>query len=267
MDMNKEIKRLESLYLEKPERVFTMYLNTDPADPDQQGGEWRIHLKNGLQNFEKYLKNDVNKEELANFCLIKDKVEKYMREHELELLKSVVIIATPDESIWFAKRFQVPVESEFFWEEIAKLDQLIALHQDYPRSGIILTQKETIKIIETELGQPLESFYFELDLDTEDWRQHTGPHRAAATVGSGGKSTKRELFNNRFEANRHRWYKSIAAKLDKLAKDHQWEYIYMVGHSEETNDLSESMNKTINHFIEKNMLDKNETHVIKAINN
>ncbi len=51
MNIAKEMKKLESIYLEKPNRVFTMYLNTDPADPEQQGGEWKIHLKNGLKKF------------------------------------------------------------------------------------------------------------------------------------------------------------------------------------------------------------------------
>ncbi|SDC29632.1 hypothetical protein SAMN05421734_10672 [Pelagirhabdus alkalitolerans] len=267
MNMNKEIKRLESLYLEKPERVFSMYLNTDPSDPEQQGGEWRIHLKNGLQRFEKYLKNDGNKDELENFQKVKKKVKDYVAENELDFAKSVVIFATPDDSVWFAEIFQVPVKTEFFWEEIAKVDQLIQLHQDYPKAGIILTQKEAIRVVETELGRPLDDVLYELDLDTEDWRRHTGPHRAQATVGSGGKSKKREQFIARFEANRHRWYKSIAPDLDKLAKDHGWDYIYMMGPSEETHELGEEMNKTINAYIDKNMLDQEESKIItKALN-
>ncbi|WP_440895005.1 VLRF1 family aeRF1-type release factor [Amphibacillus sp. Q70] len=265
MDINKEIKKLESIYLEKPERVFTMYLNTDPADPDQQGGEWRIHLKNGLQQFEKYLKEDGNQAELDNFCKIKNKVKDFMAENELNLAKSVIIFATPDESIWFAELFQVPVTTELYWEEIAKVDQLLNLYHTYPKSGIILTQKEAVKIIETELGSTLDSYYYELDLDTESWKKHTGPHHAQATVSSGGKSVKREQFNKRFEANRHRWYKSIAAKLDKLAKDKNWEYIYMVGNQDETQDLAKEMNKPINTFIDKNMLDENEAKIIKTI--
>ncbi|MBU5595492.1 hypothetical protein KQI76_10045 [Amphibacillus sp. MSJ-3] len=265
MDINKEIKKLESIYLEKPERVFTMYLNTDPADPDQQGGEWRIHLKNGLQQFEKYLIEDGNQAELDNFCKVKKKVKHFMTENELNLAKSVIIFATPDESIWFAKLLQVPVTTEIYWEEIAKVDQLIDLYHNYPKSGVILTQKEAIKIIETELGSIHDSSYYELDLDTENWKKHTGPHQAQATVGSGGKSVKREQFNKRFEANRFRWYKSIAAKLDKLAKDNRWEYIYMVGNQDETQELSKVMTKKVNTFVDKNMLDENEAKVIKII--
>lgn len=266
MDINKEIKKLESIYLEKPERVLTMYLNTDPTDPDQQGGEWRIHLKNSLQQFEKYLNEDGDTAELENFAKIKEKVKNFIGENETNLQKSVIIFATPDDSIWFSEILQVPVETEVYWEEIARLDQLIEINQSHPKSGIIMTQREAIKIIETELGSQLESYYYELDLDTEDWKQHVGPHLAQTTVGSGGKSVKREQFNKRFEANRHRWYKSIGGKLDKLAKDKDWDYIYMIGNQDETKDLAGTMNKQINRFIDKNMLDINEADVIKIIN-
>lgn len=266
MDINKEIKRLESIYLEKPEGVFSMYLNTDPADPDQQGGEWRIHLKNSLQQFEKYLKEDGNSEEIDNFNKVRKKVRDFFGEHETNLQKSVIIFATPDESIWFAEILQVPVETEIHWEKIARVDQLIELNQKHPKSGVIMTQREAIKIIETELGSQLDSYSYELDLDTEDWKKHVGPHRAQTTVGSGGKSLKRERYDKRFEANRYRWYKKIGGKLDKLAKDNGWEYIYMIGNQDETKDLSSTMNKPIDRFIDKNMHDKNEENVFKLIN-
>ncbi|MFG6116964.1 VLRF1 family aeRF1-type release factor [Halobacillus sp. MO56] len=265
MDMNKEIKKLESVYLEKPQRVFSMYLNTDPSDPDQQGGEWKIHLKNGLNNFESYLKEDGDSDEKRNFWAVKEKVENYVHENEQNFAKSLVIFATADDTVWFAERFQMPVETEFHWEETAKLDQLKKMYDQFPKTGIILTQKEAIKILDTELGTLKETQLFELDLDTEDWKQHTGPHRAQPSMGSGGKSTKQEQFQERFEANRYRWYKSLAPKLDKLAKDNQWERIYVVGDKEEAADLTENMNKEINDVVNKNMLDHEEMKVINEV--
>ena len=97
MDINKEIKKLENVYLEKPQRVFSMYLNTDPADPEQQGGKWKLHLKNGLNSFENYLQMDGDSEEKRNYWAVKEMVEKYMHENEQNLAKSVVIFATGDQ--------------------------------------------------------------------------------------------------------------------------------------------------------------------------
>lgn len=265
MDRYKEIKKLENVYLEPPERVFSMYLNTDPADPEQQGGEWKIHLKNGLNSFENYMKADNDTDEKRNFSEIKEKVERYMHDNEQSLAKSVVIFATADNSIWFAEKFQMPVETEIRWEETAKLDQLKEMFRKFPQTGIILTQKNAIKVLDTELGSLKETRLYELDLDTESWKEHTGPHRAQATVGSGGKSTKTEQFEARFDANRNRWYKTIASTLDKMAKDHKWQQIYLVGRKEEADDLADNMNKTITDKVSKNMLEHEEMKIINEV--
>lgn len=87
MDLNKEIKKLENIHLEKPQQVFTMYLNTDPSDPEQQGGEWKIHLKNGLNNFEAYLKEDGDSEEKETFGPSKRRSRLSLKKMNRTLLK------------------------------------------------------------------------------------------------------------------------------------------------------------------------------------
>ncbi|SFJ42233.1 Protein required for attachment to host cells [Halobacillus dabanensis] len=266
MDLNKEIKKLENVHLEKPQKVFTMYLNTDPSDPDQQGGEWKIHLKNGLNNFESYLQEDGDSDEKRNYWAVKEKVEKFIEENEQNFAKSVVLFATGDETIWFAERFQMPVKTEFYWEETPVLDQLKEMQNKFPKTGIVLTQKNEIKLIDAQLGMLKDTQLFELDLDTEDWRQHQGPHRAQPSMGSGGaKTSKRDQFEERFEANRYRWYKSVAPKIDKLAKDYEWERLYLVGDKEELKDLQDNMNKEASDMINKNLLDHEEMHVIEEV--
>ncbi|SET47674.1 hypothetical protein SAMN05216389_11250 [Oceanobacillus limi] len=265
MDMKKVMEKLESVYLEKPHRVFSMYLNTDPADPEQQGGEWKIHLKNGLNRFENYLKADGDVEEQKNFKKIKEKVQQYVHDNELNLSKSIVVFATPNEEIWFAERFQMPVETKFYWEETAKVDQLKEMYQKFPKTGIILTQKEAIKVIDSELGSLKDTKLFELDLDTEDWKEHTGPQNVQASVGLGGSDMKPDEFQQRFEANRYRWYKTIASKLDKLAKDKRWDSIYLVGDKEEAKDLMKNMNKYVTDIVNKNMLDHEEQKVFDVV--
>ncbi|WP_027964361.1 VLRF1 family aeRF1-type release factor [Halalkalibacillus halophilus] len=266
MDLNKEIKRLEAVYAESPDRVFTMYLDTDPASPDNQGGEWKIHLKNGLNNFESYLQEDGDSDEKRNYWKIKEYVENYVEEHQKDFKKSLVIIASSDEQIWFAEKFQMPVESKFYWEEQPQLDQLKEMQNNFPQTGLILTQKNEIKVIDAALGNVNDIQHYELDLDTEDWRLHQGPHRADASMGSGGqKTSKKEQFEQRVEANRYRWYKSLAPKLDKLAKDYGWERIYFVGNKEELDDLEANMNKTADHFVNKNLLDHEEMKVLEEV--
>ncbi|UOQ46998.1 VLRF1 family aeRF1-type release factor [Gracilibacillus caseinilyticus] len=265
MDINKEIKKLEQIYLEKPQRVFTMYLNTDPSDPDQQGGEWKLHLKNGLNSFENYLQEDGDSDEKRNYWAVKEKVEQFMHDNEQELAKSVVIIANADESVWFAHKFQMPVKTEFSWEEQPKLEQLKEMYNQFPETGIILTQKEAIKILDTELGTLKDTKLYEMDLDTEDWREHTGPHGAGVSMGTGGKNNQQEQFESRFEANRYRWYKSIGSTLDKVAKNRNWQHIYIVGKKDEAEDLVHNMSKEVTDIVPKNMLEHEEMKIINEV--
>ncbi len=266
LDLKPLLNKLENYHTEKPNRVFTMYLNTDPADPDQQGGEWRLQLKNGLNNFETYLQEDGDSDEKRNYWAVKEKVQHYINENERNLKKSVIIIATADEDIWFAETLQMPVKTEFFWEEQPQLRQLKELQKSFPKTGIILTQKDQVKYIDAELGTVKDTALYELDLDTEDWRQHQGPHRADSNLGSGGaKTSKKDELAERFEANRARWYKSIAPELDQIAKKHHWERIYLVGPSDEVNDLEQHMNKKVEGKVNKNLLDHEETKVLNEV--
>lgn len=266
MDLNKEIKKLENVHLEKPQKVFTMYLNTDPSDPDQQGGEWKIQLKNGLNNFESYLKEDGDSDEKRNYWAVKEKVEQFIEENEQNFAKSVVLFASGDETVWFAERFQMPVKTEFYWEETPVLDQLREMQKQFPKTGVVLTQKNQIKLIDAELGTLKDTQLFELDLDTEDWKQHQGPHEAQPSMGSGGaKTSKKDKFQERFDANRYRWYKSVAPKIDKLAKEYGWERFYLVGDKEELKDLQDHMNKQAEDMINKNLLDHEEKHVLEEV--
>src|SRR5690625_2645921 len=165
MDLTKQIKHLENVAKEGSNKEFTMYLNTDPSDPDQQGGEWKIHFKNGLRNFEHYLGEDDNKEELKNFQLVKQKVKKYVLGNEQNFRRGIVIFATADEEVWLAVRLQVGVKTEFYWQTAPVLDQLQAINEHYPQAGIILVQQDEVKVVESYLNEVENTVYYELNLD------------------------------------------------------------------------------------------------------
>lgn len=257
-----DVKKLENIKQESPDNVFTMYLNTDPSDPDQQGGKWKINLKNGLQKFEQYIKKDENEQELKNFKAIKKKVNQFMLDNEVNFRRGVVIFATADESTWFAEIVQVRLKSEFFWEEYPALYQLQTLMKDYPKSGIILVRQNLIKIIESKMNEVVDTTYFELNLETEDWHRKTGD-----TMGRNldGATVLTYDFDARYQANQHRWYNSIAPKIDKLAKDNKWEQTFIVGEGEAAQLIKKHMTRDIDHLVNKNMLEQNEDRVLREI--
>lgn len=247
------------------EKVLSLYLNTDPTDPDQQGGKWKTMLKNGLHEIEQTVKEKGQKEDIENFKKVKEEVEKYVFEHERNLKRAIVIFAAADQSVWFAKQLQLRVKSSFHWEEKPVIDPLETLLKDYAKSGIILVQHDEIKVLETLLNETSVVKDYELDIQTEDWKEKVGPRQGFHSSGLGAHNAQVDNFEKRFEANQHRWFKSIAGKLDKLVKDQEWENIYIVGETNVSHELEKAMNKKVEKVIHKNMLDQSEEKIVDTI--
>jgi hypothetical protein len=264
MSFQKTMKKLENLSLQKPDKLLTVYLNTDRSDHDQQGGEWKIALKNGFNRLEQYLESAP--EEQERLQTIRPKVEEYILSQERELPRSFIIFASADSGIWETFEVQVPVETNFYWEEKPNLEQLKALHDQYPYTGLVLLQQNQIKIITSAFGQLQTTEFMEFDLDTEDWRRNEGPHHADVSMGSGGgKASQQDEYDERLKANQQRWWKSLGSILDKKAADENWEKIVLVGDKEEAAVLSENMNKDVHDTIQKNLLNENEHKVIEKL--
>lgn len=247
------------------EKVLSLYLNTDPTDPDQQGGKWKTMLKSGLQQIEQSLKEKEAEDELKSFQKVRDEVEKYVLENERHLKRAVVVFAATDQSIWFAERLQIRVKSAFHWEEKPVIDQLETLVKDYAKSGLILVQHNEIQVIETLLNETTPLKDYELDIETEDWKEKVGPRQGFHSSGLGAHNAQVDNYEKRFEANQHRWFKSIAGKLDKLAKDQEWEKIYIVGETNVAHELDKAMNKEVERVIHKNMLGQKEDQILEAV--
>ncbi|HLS60697.1 MAG TPA: VLRF1 family aeRF1-type release factor [Virgibacillus sp.] len=265
MSIMEQVNQLENMKSDRSKNVFTMYLNTDPTDPDQQGGKWKINLKNGLQNFEQYLKKDENPEELKKFQSIKEKVTAFVHDNEQNLQRGIIVFATADEEVWFADLVQTRLTTEFFWKEKPELAQIQSLIHDFPMAGIILVQQNEVKVIETSVNQIHDTTYYELDVDTDSWRLMSGPRPSHTPKGPGSSNLQMEKFEARFDANLHRWYKSIAPKLSKKAKDNQWERIYVVGEGKAAQEIKKQINRPHIEVIQKNMLDHKDVSVLKEV--
>lgn len=260
------IRQLGSVRRDGSNKVFSMYLNTDPSDPEQQGGKWRLQLKNGMRNFEEYLQQDRDKEELRNFQQVKRQVEKFMGEHEQHLQRGVILFATADEEVWYADCIQVRVKTEFYWKETAELAQLENILHDYPKAGIILVQKNEIKVIEANLNRVENTWQFEFDLDKENWHVKQSTTKVGQAASAKQKAgTKKDNFEAKFKANLQRWYKSIAPKLDRLAKDNEWEKTYIMGEKDISSELKNQMHHNVEAIIHKNVLELDESRVLQEV--
>lgn len=197
MLLKDQIKELKNIKYDDPKKVFTMYLNTDRSSPEQQKGEWKIHLKNALKDLAESTKDSDSHEEKNQSKTIREKVEKEVYGKERELLRGLILFATADEDLWFSKALHVPVETEFHWEQEPYLNQLKRLEQAYPYTGIVVIQQDEAVVLETEIGALFDQTHYTLDMSTDDWREHQGPQGDDLTQGG----SKKDEYNERVEAN------------------------------------------------------------------
>ncbi|RSK27679.1 hypothetical protein EJF36_12790 [Bacillus sp. HMF5848] len=266
MDTLKRLDKLSNITFEKPNKVLSLYVNTDRSHPDNQAGEWKIALKNGFNRLEEYLQAS-NTEELENIKLIREQVESYFINISRSLPRSVVIFTNKDQKLWEVFELQVPVRTNFYWETEPVLDELRSVYEQHPYTAVVLMQQNQIKILTSVFASLLQTESYEYELDNEDWKKHEGPSHVSASMGSGAvkSATQVDHFDNRVKVNQQRWLKSLGSMIDKKAADEKWNKIILVGDSESIDYLEGNMNKTIDEKIQKNLLNENEHTVLEKI--
>lgn len=261
-----KIAKLRNMKLQKPDKVLSLYLNTDRRDQDQQGGEWKIALKTGFKRLEEYLKVS-SEDELERLSSIRKKVENYFESLGRQMPRGVVIFASEDSGVWETFELQVPVKTSFYWEERPVLDGLNELHQHYPLTALVLMQQNQVKILTSNFAQLEDSETMEVDLVFDDWRQHEGPSHVNRSMGSSAVKGANQVdhFEDRVKENQYRWIKSLGSKLDKKIADQKYEQVILVGDKEEGQMLEKNMNKPVDDIIQKNLFDENEHKVIEKL--
>ncbi|MCY8397596.1 hypothetical protein MOC68_18205, partial [Bacillus spizizenii] len=93
MAIDSLINKLQYVQLEPPDKILSLYLNTDMRDPEQQGGEWKIALKSGFGRLKEYLAASDPGEEK---CLdgIRTKIDQYLNEMGKDMPRSLVFFVS-----------------------------------------------------------------------------------------------------------------------------------------------------------------------------
>ncbi|GAA0440901.1 VLRF1 family aeRF1-type release factor [Lentibacillus halophilus] len=255
------LKQLKNTTYDEPKKVFTLYLNTDPRDPDQQGDKWKIQLKKALNDLADRTKDSDSHEEKNQAKSIREKVENDVYGKENELKRSLILFATSDEDLWFSEALDVPVTTEYHWDNQPHTEQLQNLVSDYPHSGVLVIQQDRAQLIETEIDMVLDTTYYKLDMNTDEWRQHQGPQGSDWTQGG----AKKDEYQERVEAHQQRWFKSLAETIQKKGKQQGWEQLQLVGEKEEIERLKDYFDWEINKMIPRNLLDQNPSQILTDV--
>ncbi len=211
--------------------VLTIYLNTNPTNEN-----WKIRLKNGLKKTEEYI--DVsNPEDVQQFADIRKRVDAQIKDDQTRFKNSLICFATKDEIVTY--HFQFQVENDFQWDEKPATEQLNKLFEQYPKSGVVLLQRDQITLITSTLGEFVDEVSYELDLESRDWKQYKGLGYEGVRASS---ANHRDKFDQRVKENQERWFKSIVPIIERFSRTQGWSFTHLAGPAELTQQMHDLLN-------------------------
>ncbi|WP_301109557.1 VLRF1 family aeRF1-type release factor [Sporosarcina sp.] len=247
MSMSEELKQLKAFHCDD-RCVLSVYLNTNPADRDQQQAAWRIHLKSGLKRLDEYIVASNNEKELTAYRLVKDKVMKEIEHNQNDLAKGAVIFAAADPEIWSVHYVQVAVKTSFHWENHAMTDELEYMLKAYPEAGIVLPSYSEVRILDTAMGRIRDETVYEFDSGLDVWKEQKSV-KSSLQRGVGGHT---DGFDQRLKENLDRFYKQMGSVVGTMKKKRGWKEIHVAGEAELANSFASVLSQKPESCIHKN---------------
>ncbi|WP_262177728.1 VLRF1 family aeRF1-type release factor [Saccharococcus sp. Marseille-Q5394] len=249
MSLSEELQKLKEFKCDS-RCVLSVYLNTNPADPEQQNGAWKIHLKNGLKRISEYLEASQDEKEIKAYKKLKEKVTKEIENNQNDLNKGVVIFASLDPELWSVHYVQVQVKTSFHWEDHPVVEEMEYMLKAYPEAGIILTSFGDVRILDTAMGFVNDEKTYEFDSGLEVWKEQQSV-RSSLQRGSGG--GQGDGLDDRLRENLERFYKELGVTVEKMRKERDWKELYVVGEAELANSFAKTLRTKPNNCIYKNL--------------
>ncbi|WOV85831.1 VLRF1 family aeRF1-type release factor [Sporosarcina jeotgali] len=260
MSVSEELQTLKDYHCEN-RCVLSVYLNTNPADPDQQKGAWKIHLKSGLKRLEEYLEAS-NEKEMEAFKKAKERVTKEIEKNQNDLKKGVVIFTADDPDLWSVHYVQIAVKTSFHWENHPVIDELQYMLKAYPNSGVIMPSVGNVRIIDTAMGYVADDLVYYFDSGLDVWREQKGMN-PSGNRGTGGSHV--DDLDQRLKENLERFYKSMASDIDKMKKERHWDEIHVIGEAESSQSFAAAMNQKPKSVLHKNLNNSTPDKVLHEV--
>ncbi|MEI4769161.1 VLRF1 family aeRF1-type release factor [Psychrobacillus sp. FJAT-51614] len=260
MTINKELQALKE-YSCSDRCVLSVYLNTNPGDPQQLNGGWKIHLKSGLKRIGEYLESSDENEKKA-FNKIKKKIINELESNQQELRKGVVIFASANDDLWSVHHVQVPVKTNIYWENHPVIEQLEYMYKAYPEAGIIMPSFGEVRILDTAMGFVRDDVTFKYDPVSEKWTEQKKLDSKGRRAIADNKSA---VLDPRYKVNKNSFFKGMSTTLEQLKKKRGWREFHVAGEAEMANAFAESIRDIPASRIYKNLNNSKANDVIHQV--
>lgn len=260
MRISEDLKKLKAIHCDD-RCVLSVYLNTNPADPEQQQAAWRIHLKSGLKRLDEYIVASGNDKELTAFRSVKDRVMKEIENKQNDLAKGAIIFAGADPEIWSVHYVQVAVKTSFHWENQAMTEALEYMLKAYPEAGIILPSYSNVRILDTAMGRVHEEKVYAFDSGLDVWKEQKGVV-SSIQRGVGGHTQE---FDSRLKENLDRFYKEMGSVVGNMKAKRGWKEVHVAGEAELANSFASILREKPESCLHKNFGKSNNNHIIQKV--
>ena len=261
MSFSKELQTLKT-YQSNERRVLSVYLNTNPADPNQLNGGWKIHLKNGLKRIGEYITASDDEKELKSYYNVKEKVVTEIEGKHKELHKGVVIFASEDPELWSVHYVQVPVKTSFHWEDHPVIEEMEYMYKAYPEAGIVMPSFGEVRILDTAMGIVKEEIKYRFDPNLEEWGEQKDLDPTGSLVIG---SSNIDFLHPRLRENLSRFYKGMSTTVERLKKERGWGEIHVVGETELAIAFAETLREKPASTLYKNLNNSSPNDVLHQV--
>ena len=258
----KEELRILNDFVSEEISVLSVYLNTNPADPEQRNDAWKIHLKNQMRDIELDVESRNDTSEMKLFKESKKKVIKEIESKQTDLNKGVIIFASADPELWTVYYVQVPVKTSFHWGVRPEIEQLLYISTAYPKAGIILPALDEVRILDTSMGVLTDELTYVFDPGNKQWKQKKGVAYGSVRASS---AKHVDAYDDRIRENLLRFYKQMGTTVERLKKERKWEEIHVSGEAELANSFSGSLQKKPESCLYKNLNNSEPNKVLYEI--
>ncbi|UTT43609.1 VLRF1 family aeRF1-type release factor [Exiguobacterium aurantiacum] len=254
MALSTELGKIKQLHNAEA-GVLSLYLSTKPSERNK----WEIHLKNELRRLEQEVEANGDESKLKAFKQLRERAEHEILSNEHKLLRSIVLFAEGNDGLFELHFLQLDVDNEFHYGDKPNLDQIERLDAEFPNTGILLAQLDSITAYDTRLGEIEDVVVFDLDLDTDQWRRYQGR-------GAGGKassSSQVDQFDSRKENQIRQFYRDIAGEIRTLHKHHKWSEVVIIGQDRSANLLKDELGLDVERVVNRNLGHAEEEEVLR----
>ncbi|WP_126210111.1 VLRF1 family aeRF1-type release factor, partial [Thermus scotoductus] len=235
-----EIQRLREAIGEAHGPVLSLYLDVNPAKPENASRAYAIRAKDAMKALKvpqtlaekvlEVLKNHVLEAKTAVFFAGDDLFEVLLLQVELPLVSGVrTQFLDEKESRLLTDGALAHYGAPFLLPLVYALDE-------YERYGVVYVDQERWRVFEVFLGEIGEVHDAFLALDTEAWRRLSldAPGRRFNLAGISRGGAGQDLFAKRLEAWEERFYKTLAHELERLVEARGFTRLVLMGPEEHT---------------------------------